>query len=402
MQWLFGWYREFQRYWFIVKRWLLRVLPLFGHDPSKHKAVVAKKARGRVLPERSYLDHFVRSEAASSHPVVDELKRRATNELFDWLGLSMIPPQTWVILDKVGDPGSTLEQLIRALGCDPLRARRREPEEIARLDAAIDVLIALDSLRPYLSVEHLREIEYLLFGGDYDAVKAYSRIVTVLSAVLIGCEKAKSLRLFAAYESFVEVVEGYLADPWDLAPEDAEDALELSDRFINGMERYTSLNAEISATISAIHSVWSGSTGAPDPDLLDGILLHFEEIDGRLADDAEIGLDEIDDLMRQVEEVLEDLRLLLEDLQPDAGPDGGSSAAGLDEIGQALVFFGFAAGSSPSPEEIKQAFKRKMKEVHPDLAPKSAGAAEKARREEMAKETNQHYDLLRRCYTKAA
>lgn len=399
MQWLVSWYRRFQRLWLIVKRWLLGVLPLFAHAASKRKAANAKRAHDRSTPVRSYLDHFVHSETVPGHPVVDKLARKATNELFDWLGLTMIPNQTWAILERVGDPGATLEQLIRALGCDPLLARRRDPKEIARLELAIDVLVSLDSLRPYLSADHLSEIEYLLFDGDYGAVRTYSHTVKALSAVLIGREKAAVLRRFAAYDSFVQVVERYIADPWSLSPADAEEAQQLSDHFITAMERYTDLHAAVSETIAAIQHLWPGSgPSAPNSDHFDGILLRFEDIDENLVNDADVTLDQIDDLLRQCEEVIEDLSKLLEDLEPDADTSGGPFAAGLDEVDKALAFFGFVSGESPSPDEIKKAYKRKMKEVHPDLAP-GTDPEEKARREEMAKEANLRYDLLRRRYT---
>ena len=405
MQWLVRWYSRIQRLWFAVKRFLLGLLPLFGVDPSKWRAWVTRRPRGSAVPARSFLDRFVRSEATVDHPVVDALRHKATNELFDWLGLAMIPRQTWAILDKVGDPAAAIEQLIRALGCDPLAARRREPGEIARLEAAIDVLIAVDSLRRYLSADQLSEIEYLLFGGDYDAVMTYSRVVAAFSAVHIGQEKAARLRRFAVYESFVQTFEGYRSDPWSLAPTDAEEALRLSDRLVTTMERYTDLYAAISEAIATMRALWPGSgAGAPEAETRDRLQWDFEAIDDRLVNDPSLDVDRIDDLLRDASELLEACRVLLEDFKPDTGDNGDAgdtTGAPRNESDEALVFFGFAARSSPSWEEIKKAYRAVMKKLHPDLAGAGAEAGEAARREDLAKRANMHRDLLRRRYPEA-
>jgi len=402
MQWLVRWYRRLQRLWFPVKRFLLGLLPLFGGDFSKWRAWATKRSRGSAVPPRSYLDHFVRSDAAVDHPLIDGLRRKATNELFDWLGLTMIPRQTWAILAKVGDPGAAIEQLIRALGCDPLAVRRREPEEIARLEAAIDVLVDLDSLRPYLGAEHLSEIEYLLFGGDYDAVKTYSRVVAAQAALLIGREKAARLRRFAVYESFLRTVERYFDDPWSLSPADAEAALRLSDRLVTAMERYTALHRDLAAALTAIQALWPGSAaGAAQAAERDRIQLRSKSLDDRLAGDPDLDPARIDDLLNEAAALLEACRLLLEDLKPSAAGAEGFSEAGLSETDEALVFFGFAAGSSPAWAEIKQAHRSAIKKLHPDLAAGSADPEEAARREAMTKRANIYRDLLRRRYPDA-
>lgn len=399
MQWIIRWHRRARHLWLLVKRRFLGLLPLFGVDPSKRGATATKPPFGRVAPGSSYLDHFVRSGAALDHPVVNGLRRKATNELFDWLGLVMIPQQTWAIVAKVGDPGAAIEQLIRALGCDPLRARRREADEIARLETAVDVLIALDVLRPHLSEEHLSEIEYLLFDGDYNAVKIYSRIVSALSAVVLGREKSKTLRRFAAYESFVRAAEDYLADPWSLGPGDADEALGLSDRFITAMERYTVLYGAISRAIRAIRSLWTdGSMTEADADYRDGIFLQFEDIDDALVADSNLDLADIDNFLNDCADLLEDCRNLLEHLEGDSGESGGPSEPASDEVDLALIFFGFATGSSPSWEAINKAYKTVMKKCHTDLAAGVTDPEEIVRREELTKSANMHRDFLRRRY----
>ena len=68
----------------------------------------------------------------------------------------------------------------------------------------------------------------------------------------------------------------------------------------------------------------------------------------------------------------------------------------MSETDAALVFFGFAAGSAPSWDEIQRAYSAIMKKVHPDLAAGITDPEEIARREGLAKKANIYRDLLRR------
>ena len=323
-----------------------------------------------------------------------ELQRRAVNELFDWLGLILIPRQTWPILERVGDPGVAVERLILRLGYDPAQVRRRDTDEIARLQAAIDILVALDTLRPHLSPAHLQEIEYLLFSGEYDAIRTYSRIVSALSAILIGREKSASLRVFAVYKAFTTEIERYVRDPLSLEPDDADEALRLSDGFITAMENYTLLHDDVSAMIGAVLTAWPDDLeSGHDVDLREGMMLRFEEIEKTLLNDPTLGLSQIEALIEECSQLFQDLEELLLRIHEAPGSDG---PARMSETDAALVFFGFAEGAAPSWDEIQRAYKAIMKKVHTDLAAGITDPDEIAGREELAKKANIYRDLLRR------
>ncbi len=400
------WWDRFWRRLALAKRRLLGPPSLiFDASDSSEAAIHPKPPHGSAprtgedgsggaVPGRSYLDLFRKSEDEADHPVLGQLRSRAVNEMFGWLGLTLIPRQIWPILETVRDPGLAVEQIIVGLGCDPKRARRRDAVEIERLQSAIDILVALDTLRPHLSLTHLAEIELLLFSGKHDTVGRYHRIVSALSGVLIGREKSASLRVFQAYNTFIAEIERYIRDPLRLEPEDAEDALRLSDVFTTSMEDYAVLHDKISRVIGAVLANWPEEFESGDEfDIRNGIILRFEEIDTSLLNEKDLNLADIKALIEECSLLLRDVEELLHRIRADPGPD---SAAGMSEMDAALAFFGFGEGASPSWEEIQKAFREIMKRVHTDLAAGITDPEEIARREELSRKANIHRDLLRR------
>jgi hypothetical protein len=366
-----------------------RPKPPRGSAPGRHGGAAHRKTGGRP-----FTDRFTRHGGGSPHSSVARLQRRAVNELFDWLGLGLVPRQIWPILELAGDPGRAVEQLVAALGCKPELVRRRDAREITRLQAAIDLLVGLDAVRPYLRRDHLQEIEYLLFTGNYGLIERYSHVVAALSAILTGREKAASLPDFAVYALFIADVEGYIADPLSLEPAEADEALRLSDGFITAMETYAVLSSRVEAVIEALLGGWpSEFADAAEVDLRSGMILRFEDIAATLKDDATIGLAQIEALLDELSLLFEDLKGLFERVCGAAGPDEPSGLGPRDE---ALVFFGFAAGSTPAFAAIKKAYYAIIRKMHPDTAGPDASPEELARLTELTKKANAYFDDLRR------
>jgi hypothetical protein len=69
------------------------------------------------------------------------LQKRAAQELFDWFGLDKVPVAYWRILSELGDPVESLTQFIVRLGLDPLKVRRRDPDDIEAFRSNVLVLL---------------------------------------------------------------------------------------------------------------------------------------------------------------------------------------------------------------------------------------------------------------------
>lgn len=368
---------------------------------SGHRAKRPEKGRGlpptrlgRVRPVsgRSYLDRFGVATAKPDHPILDKLSRRAINDIFDWLDLPLIPGQIWPILEKVGDPGLAVERLVEALGCEPSRVRQRDSEELARFEAAIELLAALDILRPHIREIQIIEIECILLSGKRDTIHTYGRIISNVSSVFVGKEKSSSLRGFASYGLFLKSIEKYFSNPLDLTIDESEEALQISDNFVGGMERYSDYHKSITEAIRLVFAHWPDGVADDRVHLRDGMTLRFEQIDEDLLNDLTLNLDQISDLLDETRALLTDINDLFDAI---CGSRRGGKPDGMSETDEALKFFGFEPGSKPMWAEITRAWKVVHRKAHPD---RGAGLdpTERAKREEETKKANIYRDHLRR------
>lgn len=353
----------------------------------------ARRDKPRPTP-RSFLHNILRREPISDHPTLATLRRRAVNELFDWLGLTVIPRQVWPILARTGDPGETIMLFARSLGCDPDRLRRRDTDEIERLQGAIDLLIVLNDLAPAFDLEQRRELEVILFSGDYDTVTRYGRILFSLQSILHGFDRTKDLPLFAAYQSFKDEVTLYKHRPLELTPDDLEQALYLSDRFERSLLSYTNLNVEIEAQIDAALSSWPPDADDLDNRLLHGITARSSEIKMTLLRNNTLTIDEIEALVEECNTILNNIIELIHRVS------GSFTSAGHDrapdsretELKEARIFLDLPLDSPLSFKDIKNAFRAFARTHHPDYA---VDDTDSKRRNELMKKASYYMDLLR-------
>src|SRR5262245_55314206 len=92
------WLRRLRRLLVLARRRILGLPPLLDDVSIADQAAAPPKPprgpaprpgghrRGRIVSGRSYLDRFDGPRDSADHPVIEHLRRRAVNELFDWLG----------------------------------------------------------------------------------------------------------------------------------------------------------------------------------------------------------------------------------------------------------------------------------------------------------------------------
>ena len=80
---------------------------------------------------------YVPTGPRSTAPILPVLQKRAAWELFDWLGLDMIPIASWRILAEARDPAEAVSRLIVRNGLDPLKVRRRDARELEAFRAIV-------------------------------------------------------------------------------------------------------------------------------------------------------------------------------------------------------------------------------------------------------------------------
>lgn len=267
-----------------------------------------------------------------------------------------------------------------------------------RLRTSVDLLFALDQLDHMTGLGQKEEIEYRLFSSDYALIERYHRIFSGVHHILIGSEKVGDrAELIAAYRPFIEMIKARLVRPLDLSWDEVATQTALSDRWVDVIERYGHLHTGMERVIEAVLADWPPELVGGDEDRLrDLIIGHFEEIEKELADRLDLDLETIEVLVGDCKVVRDDLWQLFHEVGgAGTGPDGSDGAA-LSEEDAALNFFDFPAGSRPSMEEVKKAYRKFALAHHPDHAEDQDDTDEKARRNELLKQANLLYDVLRR------
>lgn len=207
---------------------------------------------------------------------------------------------------------------------------------------------------------------------------------------MIGSQKlGDRAESIAAYRPFIEMIKARLARPLDLSRDEVATQVARSDRWVDVIERYGHFHAGMEQAIEVILADWPPELkGRDEADLRDAIIGRFEEIEEELAHGSDLDLETIEALVGDCEVVRDDLWQLFHEVG-GAGPDpDGADGAALSEEDTALDFFGFPAGSSPSMEDVKKAFRRFARAHHPDHAEDQSDVDEITRRNELLKQAN--------------
>lgn len=361
----------------------IRVRPAAGPAPAPPHAGRAER----------WLDRTPRAASGRVDPVVRELRRRAVVDLFDWLGIGWVPGQVLRILDRTGDPGLAVKTFVEAVGLDQLKVRRREPEELARLERVVDLLIALDTLRAYLDRPVLERLEDSLFEGNYDEIERAIRVLEPLAAVAAGRERSRRLRPVRTIATFYEEVEACWRDPLTITAEEAEEARELSDAFLQLQERWTHLTERFEHVVRALEEIWPETLEGSDAALqFIAARESFCEIAVEIETTLELSPETLRSLIDEAEHQIAFLEDLLGRIAGAEFEEEAEAGSEEDELREAFRLYGIDPAAPPSSDELRRIRRRLYKEWHPD----HGSDADRARREEMSKKVGAAYELLRR------
>jgi len=76
-----------------------------------------------------------------TNPRTQRLARRAAIFLFEYFDFGTVPAQFWPVFEKTYDPAISMDDFLRAVGCDPLRVRRKDPIETSKARDVIELLV---------------------------------------------------------------------------------------------------------------------------------------------------------------------------------------------------------------------------------------------------------------------
>lgn len=334
-----------------------------------------------------------------NHPVLRQLRRRALNDLFDWLELDFVPGQLLERSDHSSDPVAAFTTFLRSVGCDPERVRRREPEELERLRDVVDLLMAFGSLTARLEPARRDDLQLLLFSGDFARLRLASDRLFALNAILEAHEALDAASPLAAYDALAgraKAMLGRLLDLGEAELEALQGEAEQWQRLARRRELLTKRIAEVSealdraAILRAERRQQRGSLQERrrtiesaltlDPGLTPkDVGTHLDALDGLLA--------ELQDLLREIEEEAE--------AAAHFRSEEATTRLYSNEQEAALAFFGLAPEARPDGASLRAAWRRFMKDNHPDL---TTDDEEKRRREALCKEANLKRHVLERAF----
>ena len=384
-----------RRLWFRLLLLFRRIARLFGAGPPAERVTAPE-------PESFLFDRVPAGPPFTevNHPILRQLRRRALGELFDWLDLDFVPGQLIERSDHSNDPVAAFSTFLRSAGCDPERVRRRDPEELAHLGDVIDLLMAFGSLTARLETAQRDALQLLLFSGDFERLRLAAERLFTLSAVLEAHETRRGSAPLAAYDALAGRVKAMLGRLLALSESEIATAQAEAERWLRLARRRTLLSDRVAEAFEALARA-AATLSVQHRQRRDGLAERQHAIESALAIDPGLEPSEAEALLDELESLLGELQNLLRDVEEEAEAaesfqsDAATERLYHTEQEAALAFFGLPLDARPDANRIRAAWRRYMKDNHPDL---TTDEAEKARREALCKEANLKRHILERAF----
>lgn len=333
-----------------------------------------------------------------NHPVLRSLRRRALGELFDWLGLDFVPGQLLERSDHGDDPIAAFTTFLRSVGCDPERVRRRDPAELARLRDAVDLLMAFDSLTARLEPAQRDALQLLLLDGDIGRLRMAAERLFALSGLLAAHEALDASVPLAAYEALAARAKAMLGRLLALTDAEVAGIETEAERWRHLARRRALLAQRIAAALAALDRAPQNPARAQRRN---GLAERQHAIGSALSLDPGLTPAEAAALLDELDGLLAALQDLLREAEAEAeAAERFRSEAATDRLYRsdeeaALAFFGLARDARPDGATLRAAWRRYMKDHHPDL---TTDARQKARRDALCQEANLKRRILERAF----
>jgi hypothetical protein len=304
------------------------------------------------------------AEPRSTAPILPLLQKRAAWELFDWLGLDMVPIAYWRILAETKDPADALSRLIVRNGLDPLKVRRRDARELEAFRAIVRSICQHETILRSIS-EHEPSpgpIADHHIADDLRLREVVGTLDEVLKLFTASCATSRVRRFIL----LVARVDGLRQRPDSVTIEEANAALEEARGLAAASWRHAAAAERYRAAIVELDLGWADwAPTVADNAVCQRLVQAATSAERLLFDDADCDIEEqlsvydaavdtLQSLIHRLREralkAAEEERARQEEL-PRLGKE--PSQMSLDEL---LVFFSFEPGSRPTSSQLKSAF----------------------------------------------
>lgn len=343
------------------------------------------------------------ANATFTNARTQRLARRAAAFLFDHYGFAAVPAQFWPIFERSFDPAKAMDAFLRAVGCDPTRVRRRDPHELIKAGEVIELLILSGDILHKLSPKVRHIVGLQLESGDYAKIRNLAEVASHLQAAVDFASPWSGKAVVASFSDLLLTIQRMLDNPLSISAADAASAVGLVAKFADAQRRFDAMTERFSALAAALGDTWPDRwRGTSQEAALRKHVGDFERVAESMRSSFDLSFDDLHEgnaflagCIAQLEDLFEAARGRDAGDRSRGGHFGGkTSPPPPDEKEEALRFFGFSTSLQPkTAQELKSAWRSKLKLLHPDTHP-GATEDERRRMNEDAAKCNRYYKEL--------
>nr|WP_295108016.1 J domain-containing protein [uncultured Caulobacter sp.] len=346
---------------------------------------------------------------------VRRLRRAAVFDIFDQLGLEVVPGHVWGFTDEADDIADGISVFFDRIGVEPKALRARDETARARANTVLDLLVEVGDAFQHLRPDVKARIEARLSSGDYDLVRETARTVAIFQRIHRQGDIWPEDRRIGLFNVFLDSVAEALEDPLSIAADDVEAAAASSGELQDLMLRFDAARSRYAVLYNALIDLWpeAWDTG-PERIQFDEQTSLFDSLTETLQTTRDTTIDAVSESLGVLEEVLHQLEAIHAEAMRAAGPGGATggshgggsgksgSAGGKSDPGSikdrkwALEVLGLSIDSDPTEAMVTKAFRAYQRLHHPDMGEQTK--EERERREALSVLGNQARDILRKGY----
>ncbi len=363
-------------------------------------------------PLPPYAGNFSLPPFVPLDPVADTIatmRKAAAIQIFDLLGLEVVPGQLWRFVAAEVDPGIAVRNFFGAIGLDTDALMKRDTTELRRANELLELLIEIDTCFDRLNPDAIRAVEWAIYSGRYGDVRDAVEIVSLYERVARQSASWFTDFGFPAAADFLADVQSELANPMAATLAEARYAEHIALTISHLIERNLRCQSEHLAHLSSLESIDAKVWRAwADGAAIAKAVVEFASL-SETVQTSQLALHDIEILIARLEAINVTLQLGIAagfrgysgSHSSGGGKSGskhssgaGSSGAGksraksgrtLTQLEQAYVYFGYAAHERPPFEEIKKRRTKKVRDTHPDT-----GGSHEA-----SQECNHFWDIIK-------
>jgi hypothetical protein len=147
------------------------------------------------------------SFTVAPNAIIDALLKRASWELFDWLGVDRVPTAYWSLLASLRNPGQALEAFAATVRIDSLRLRSRLDGELTDFRTIATLLAQAEVDRSALARDMRYRLDAIISQGDSQRVGELLQVLTLLNDAAETHALVVRMKWFRAHALFADRVQ---------------------------------------------------------------------------------------------------------------------------------------------------------------------------------------------------